>query len=50
MGWKINFKLLNQSFSNTYQNRHNHRLIACMEVQKTNQRIGKKNWGQKVEM
>jgi hypothetical protein len=45
MGWKPNFKLSNQSFSNTYQNKQDHGLTAYMKVKTTNQIIGKKNGG-----
>jgi len=34
MGWKPNFKLLNQNLSNTYQNRQNHKLIPYISVKK----------------
>jgi hypothetical protein len=48
MGSKLNFKLLNQSFSNTYQNRQNHKLIAYMKV-KQNQKIRKQIGGKRLK-
>jgi hypothetical protein len=48
MSSKPNFKLSNQSFSNSYQNRQNHALIAYRKEKKMNQIIGKKKWGQRV--
>jgi hypothetical protein len=48
MGWKPNFKLLNQSFSNTYQNKQNHKLTTYMKVKK-NQKIRKKIGGKSLK-
>jgi hypothetical protein len=45
MSLKPNFKLSNQSFSNSYQNRQNHALTTYMKEKKMNQIIGKKNGG-----
>jgi hypothetical protein len=45
VGWKPNFKISNQSFSSTYQNKQNHELPTCMKVEKKKKKLEKKIGG-----
>jgi hypothetical protein len=38
-----------KAFPTPYQNKLNHKLIAYMKVEKKNQIVGEKNWGQRTK-